>query len=108
MSNGSGLSGGQKQRINIARAIAGKPGVLILDDSTSALDLLTDKKIRDTLSNMKETSKIIVSQRVAAISSCDNILVIDNGVVVGQGKHEELLKTCSIYQEIYETQTRKD
>ena len=102
------LSGGQKQRLCIGRALVKNPEVLILDDATSALDLLTDKKIREHVSLYKDMTKIIVSQRVATIQNADYILVLDGGKVVGQGKHDELLKNCSIYQEIYQTQIRKE
>ena len=102
------LSGGQKQRLCIARALVKKPKVLILDDSTSALDLLTDKKIRDHVSSIKDMTKIIVSQRIATIQNADYILVLDGGKVVGLGKHEELMKNCQIYQEICQTQIRRD
>ena len=105
---GTNLSGGQRQRLCIARALIKNPEILILDDSTSALDLLTDKKIRSTLKDIKETSKIIVSQRVASISECDEIIVIDEGHLVGKGTHEELLKTCPIYKEIYVSQTSEE
>ena len=102
------FSGGQKQRLCIGRALVKKPEVLILDDATSALDLLTDKKIRDYVSSLKDMTKIIVSQRVATISNADYILVLEGGKVVGLGKHDELLKNCPIYQEIYQTQIRKE
>ena len=104
----SNFSGGQKQRLCIGRALVRKPKVLILDDATSALDLLTDKKIRETISSLKEMTKIIVSQRVATVQNADYILVLDAGKVVGHGKHEELLANCPIYQEIYETQIKKE
>ena len=104
---GSNFSGGQRQRLCIARALVKKPEVLILDDSTSALDLLTDKNIREHLKEMKDVTKIIVSQRVATIQEADEIIVLDKGFVVGQGTHNELLKTCEIYKEIYETQIKK-
>ena len=104
---GSNFSGGQRQRLCIARALIKKPEVLILDDSTSALDLLTDKKIREYLKEMNDVTKIIVSQRVATIQDADEIIVLDKGFVVGQGTHNELLKTCEIYKEIYETQIKK-
>ena len=104
---GSNFSGGQRQRLCIARALVKKPEVLILDDSTSALDLLTDKKIREHLKEMNDVTKIIVSQRVATIQDADEIIVLDKGFVVGQGTHNELLKTCEIYKEIYETQIKK-
>lgn len=105
---GTNFSGGQKQRLCIARALVKKPSLLILDDSTSALDLLTDKKIRNTISNMKDMTKIIVSQRVATIANCDYILVLDKGHVVGLGNHKALLSTCDIYKEIYNTQIKKE
>ena len=105
---GSNFSGGQKQRLCIARALIRKPELLILDDATSALDLLTDKKIRDYVSSLKDMTKIIVSQRVATVQNADYILVLEGGKVVGQGKHEELLNNCPIYQEIYQTQIRKE
>ena len=104
----SNFSGGQKQRLCIGRALVRKPKVLILDDATSALDLLTDKKIRETISSLREMTKIIVSQRVATVQNADYILVLDAGKVVGHGKHEELLANCPIYQEIYETQIKKE
>ena len=105
---GSNFSGGQKQRLCIARALIRKPELLILDDATSALDLLTDKKIRDYVSSLKDMTKIIVSQRVATVQNADYILVLEGGQVVGQGKHSDLLKTCPIYQEIYQTQIKKE
>lgn len=102
------LSGGQKQRLSIARALVKHPKILILDDSTSALDLLTDKRIRNQLNEMKDTTKIIVSQRVATIQNADYILVLEGGKIVERGKHQELMKNSSIYKEIYETQVKKD
>ena len=105
---GSNYSGGQKQRLCIARALIRKPELLILDDATSALDLLTDKKIRDCVSSLKDMTKIIVSQRVATVANADYILVLEGGKVVGQGKHEDLLNNCPIYKEIYQTQIRKE
>ena len=104
----SNYSGGQKQRLCIGRALIKKPEILILDDATSALDLLTDKKIRENLSKQKEMTKIIVSQRVATIQNADYILVLDDGKVVGQGQHLDLLNNCPIYQEIYQTQIKKE
>lgn len=104
---GSNLSGGQKQRLCIARALIKNPEILILDDSTSALDLLTDKKIRSNIANIKDMTKIIVSQRVSTIQNADFILVLEGGQVVGQGKHSDLLDNCPIYREIYETQVKK-
>ena len=104
----SNYSGGQKQRLCIGRALIKKPELLILDDATSALDLLTDKKIRNNISNLKDMTKVIVSQRVSTIQNADFILVLEGGQVVGQGKHEDLLKNCLIYKEIYETQVKRD
>ena len=105
---GLNYSGGQRQRLCIGRALVRKPEILILDDATSALDLLTDKKIRDYISSIKDMTKIIVSQRVATIMHADYILVLDGGKVVGQGKHNDLLNNCPIYKEIYETQIKKE
>ena len=105
---GLNFSGGQRQRLCIGRALVKNPEVLILDDATSALDLLTDKKIRDYVSSIKDMTKIIVSQRVATVQHADYILVLEGGKVVGQGKHEDLLNNCPIYQEIYQTQIRKE
>ena len=105
---GTNFSGGQRQRLCIGRALIRKPEILILDDSTSALDLLTDKRIRSNIASIKDMTKIIVSQRVATIQNADFILVLEGGQVAGQGKHEELLKTCPIYQEIYKTQIKKE
>ena len=105
---GSNFSGGQRQRLCIGRALVRNPEILILDDSTSALDLLTDKRIRERLANMKEMTKIIISQRISTIQDADYILVIDQGKMVGKGKHEDLLKSCSLYKEIYETQIKKE
>ena len=105
---GLNFSGGQRQRLCIARALIRKPELLILDDSTSALDLLTDKRIRETINSFKEMTKVIVSQRVSTIQHADYILVLEGGQVVGQGKHSDLLKNCPIYKEIYETQIRKE
>ena len=104
---GTNFSGGQKQRLCIARGLIKNPEVLILDDSTSALDLLTDKKIRTTLSSLKDMTKIIVSQRVATIADADLIILLDRGHVIGMGNHQQLLDSCQIYKEIYESQTKK-
>ncbi len=107
--NGRNFSGGQKQRLTIARAIAREPRILILDDSMSALDLLTDKKLRDELEKIKKDKiLIIVSQRISTIKDLDKIIVVDNGKIVGQGRHEELLKTSEVYKEINDSQMRRE
>ncbi|MBP5574851.1 MAG: ABC transporter ATP-binding protein [Bacilli bacterium] len=105
---GTNFSGGQRQRLCIGRALVKKPEILILDDATSALDLLTDKKIRSCIASFKEMTKIIVSQRVSTIQNADYVLVLEGGQVVGLGKHDELLINCPIYKEIYETQIKKE
>ena len=106
---GRNLSGGQRQRLTIARALVRKPEILILDDSASALDFATDAKLRKALETLKEISTIfIVSQRTSSIQQADSIIVLDDGEVTGVGTHEELLETCEVYQEIYETQFSKE
>lgn len=103
---GTNVSGGQKQRICIARALLKKPKILILDDSTSAVDTATDAKIRKAFrEEIPETTKFIIAQRISSIEHCDRIIVMENGQVDGFGSHEELLKTNTIYQEVYESQT---
>ncbi|MBQ8161255.1 MAG: ABC transporter ATP-binding protein [Clostridia bacterium] len=104
---GTNVSGGQKQRLCIARALLKSPKVLILDDSTSAVDTATDAKIRQAFREaIPGTTKLIISQRISSVQDADRILVMDNGQITAFGPHEELLKTSDIYQEIYETQTR--
>ena len=104
---GSNVSGGQKQRLTIARALLRKPKVLILDDSTSAVDTATDAKIRKAFrEEIPGTTKIIIAQRVSSVQDADRILVLDNGQINGLGTHEELLKTNKIYQEVYNSQTQ--
>ncbi len=102
---GSNLSGGQKQRLLIARALAGKPEILILDDSSSALDYKTDSLLRKAInSNFKGTTTIIIAQRISSIYNCDHILVIDDGRELGYGTHEELMESCELYREIFMSQ----
>ena len=102
---GVNVSGGQKQRLCIARAILKKPRVLILDDSTSAVDTATDAKIRQAFAHeLKDTTKIIIAQRVTSICEADLILVMDGGRVVAQGTHEELMENCEIYRDVYQSQ----
>lgn len=99
------ISGGQKQRLLISRAIASKPDILILDDSSSALDYKTEANLRKALNeNMQGTTFVTVAQRVSAVKSCDLILVMDEGKIIGMGNHEELLETCSEYKEISDSQ----
>ena len=104
---GTNVSGGQTQRLCIARALLKKPKILILDDSTSAVDTRTDASIRQALSGeIPETTKIIIAQRIASVQACDLILVMDGGRIVAQGKHDELLQSSDIYREVYESQTK--
>ena len=104
---GSNVSGGQKQRLTIARALLRKPKVLILDDSTSAVDTATDAKIRKAFRDeIPGTTKIIIAQRISSVQDADRILVLDNGQINGLGTHEELLKNNAIYQEVYNSQTQ--
>lgn len=106
---GKNLSGGQKQRLSIARSIIRNPKILILDDSTSALDAITDVKLRENIKNkMKGTTTIIVAQKVNSIKNADKILVLDNGKIVGLGTHNELSKKCELYKEIVASQLSKE
>ena len=106
---GANVSGGQRQRLCIARALLKKPKVLILDDSTSAVDTRTDALIRHAFAEeIPNTTKLIISQRVSSVQDADHILVLDGGKVVGFGTHEELLASNDIYREVYESQTRKE
>ncbi len=107
--NGANFSGGQKQRLSIARALTRKPEILILDDSTSALDYLTDFKLRSAIRKLSyKPTVFIVSQRTSSIQDADLIIVLDEGKIVGKGTHEELLNSCVEYQEIYYSQVRKE
>lgn len=102
---GVNVSGGQKQRLCIARALLKRPKILILDDSTSAVDTATEAKIRESLyHDLKDTTKIIIAQRISSVQEADQILVLEDGKIIGHGTHEELLKTCETYSEIYTTQ----
>ena len=104
---GSNVSGGQKQRLCIARALLKKPKILILDDSTSAVDTKTDALIRKAFrEEIPDTTKFIIAQRISSIEDADKILVMDGGKIAAMGTHEELLNTCEIYREIYESQTK--
>ena len=104
---GTNVSGGQKQRLCIARALLKHPKVLILDDSTSAVDTKTDALIREGLAQyLPDTTKIIIAQRTSSVEHADRILVLDNGHIAGLGTHDELMKTCDIYRDIYEQQNR--
>ena len=102
---GSNVSGGQKQRLSIARAVYRHPEILIFDDSFSALDFKTDREVRDALAKeAKGSTKLIVAQRIGTIMNADRIIVLDDGKVVGQGTHQELLDTCDVYRQIAESQ----
>ena len=103
------MSGGQKQRLCIARALLKKPKILILDDSTSAVDTATEAEIRKSFStSLKDATKLIIAQRISSVEHADRIIVMDEGEIVGQGTHEELMKSCEAYQEIYYSQKDKN
>lgn len=106
---GVNVSGGQKQRLCIARALLKKPKILILDDSTSAVDTATEAKIRESFTGtLKDTTKIIIAQRITSVMEADQILVLDEGQIVGIGSHKQLLENCEQYQEIYYSQMDKE
>lgn len=106
---GVNVSGGQKQRLCIARALLKQPKILILDDSTSAVDTATEGKIRESFSTtLKETTKIMIAQRISSVKDADQILVLDEGTLVGMGTHDTLIKTCEAYQEIYYSQKGRE
>lgn len=106
--NGKNLSGGQRQRLTIARALLKKPAILILDDSASALDYATDAHLRKAIRQLKDMTVFIVSQRVSSIRHADSILVMDDGQLLGKGSHDDLLKNCSVYKEIYASQYKEE
>ena len=104
---GTNVSGGQKQRICIARALLKKPKILILDDSTSAVDTKTDALIQSAFrSEIPDTTKIIIAQRISSVQNADKIIVLDDGKINGIGTHDELLKNNEIYKEVYTSQTK--
>ncbi len=105
---GRNFSGGQRQRLTIARALARRPRLLILDDSASALDFATDARLRSAIKNLPYGQTVfIVSQRASSIRHADKIIVLDDGCAVGIGSHEELLESCEVYREICESQMEK-
>jgi len=106
---GVNVSGGQKQRLCIARALLKHPKILILDDSTSAVDTATEAKIRQCFrTTLKDTTKLIIAQRIGSVEEADKILVLDDGRIIGMGTHQELLASCEAYQEIYYSQREKE
>ena len=106
---GVNVSGGQKQRLCIARALLKRPKILILDDSTSAVDTATEAKIRECFqTTLKDTTKFIIAQRIGSVEGADQIIVIDDGRIIGIGNHEELMAGCEAYQEIYYSQRDRE
>ena len=103
---GGNLSGGQKQRLCIARALLGKPRILIFDDSTSAVDTATERKIREALAGYPHITKIIIAQRITSVMNTDQIIIMDDGRIHATGTHTQLLANDSIYQEIYASQMK--
>ena len=106
--SGKNFSGGQKQRLTIARALVGKPEILILDDSSSALDFATDARLRAAIRALEGVTTFVVSQRTSSIMHADQILVLDDGQMAGLGTHETLLENCQGYREIYESQFQQN
>ncbi len=107
--DGRNFSGGQRQRLTVARALVRKPRILILDDSASALDLKTDAELRKAISALEYAPTVfIVSQRAAAVMNADIIIALDEGCVAGKGTHDELIKSCPVYEEIYSSQFKKE
>ena len=105
--SGKNLSGGQRQRLNIARAVASKPQILILDDASASLDAITENKLIEKINSMTEMSKVIISQKIKSVKNCDKIIVLDEGSIVDCGDHETLLKNSDIYKEMYALQTKE-
>ncbi len=103
---GVNVSGGQKQRLCIARALLKNPKIIILDDSTSAVDTATDEKIRNEFSNLKNVTKLIIAQRISSVEDADRIIVLDKGEVNDFGTHAELMERCEIYREVYRSQNK--
>lgn len=103
---GKNFSGGQRQRLTIARALVGDPQILIMDDSASALDFATDANLRRAIKEEIKATVIIVSQRANTVRNANLIIVMDNGNIVGQGTHKELMENCEVYREIYQSQTK--
>ena len=108
LDNGSNFSGGQRQRLTIARALVRNPKVLILDDSSSALDYDTDAMLKTNLKSLTNTTMFVVSQRTNSIMDLDEIIVLDEGRIVGKGSHKDLLETCEVYKEIHESQYKQN
>ena len=105
--SGKNLSGGQRQRLNIARAIATKPDILILDDASASLDAITENRLIENINSMSDLSKIIISQKIKSVKNCDLILVLDEGKIIDSGDHDTLLKNSEIYKEMYHLQTKE-
>lgn len=106
---GNNFSGGQKQRMSIARGVINNPKILVLDDSTSALDAKSEKLVQEALNKeLKETTTVIIAQKISSVVKADKILVLDNGRLIGEGTHAELVASNPIYREIYETQKGRE